>query len=196
MSGLPDRPGAKILRADDAACWIDGMAFLARARAQGEEIRAAAAEQVAEACRRGEDEGRRAGEMQAARLLADTAAGVDRYLARIERELVLLATGIVSRLLDGFDDAALIAAGVRKALLDFRGDQAITVSVAPEMLADVEALLAADTDRPMLRVTADRHLSGRQCLIAGPAASMDVSLDAQLTLIRDAMLTNLEETRP
>ena len=40
MSELPSRPTARILRADDAALWSDGFAFLQAAKEQAEQVKA------------------------------------------------------------------------------------------------------------------------------------------------------------
>lgn len=186
---MPNRPLARIIRAEDATSWIDGFAFLERAKAEAAAIRAAAEDEVAKAREAGRREGRRTGEAEAAALIMRTQADVERYLASIEPLVAALAIEIVERVIGTIGDAELVARAAGQALESLREEKAVVVNVAPELVGDVQQRLSALGPTGMtIRVAADRHLSVRQCMVTTPATSMDVGIDAQLDAIRAAMI--------
>ncbi|GGB05700.1 type III secretion protein [Brucella endophytica] len=189
MTEMPNRPLARIIRAEDATCWIDGFAFLERAKAEAAAIRSTAGDEVAKARQLGREEGRRAGETEAAALLMRTHADIDRYLGSVEPMVAALALDIVERVIGTIEDADLVARTARQALDALREESAVVVNVAPELVGEVQQRLAVSgsTDA-RVRVVADRHLSGRRCTVTTPSTSMDVSIEAQLDAIRTAML--------
>ena len=189
MTEMPNRPLARIIRAEEADSWIDGFAFLERARTEAAAIRATAEDEVAEAREAGRLDGRKAGEAEAAALLMRTQADVERYLASVEPLVAALAMEIVERVIGTIDDAELVARAARRALETLREEKAVVVNVAPDLTAEVQQRLAAFG--PMVttvRVATDRHLSSRQCTVTTASTSIDVGIDAQLEAIRAAMV--------
>lgn len=189
MSELPHRPLNRIIRASDAASWIDGYAFLERAKTEATAMLADAVGEVARSREAGRIEGREAGEAEAAALLLRTRADIDRYLAAVEPRLADLALDIVRKVLGVFDDAELVAHAARQALENLREETSIVVNVAPEIAGEVEQHLRTLTDLPV-RIAPDRHLFGRQCIVTTLSASIDVGLDTQLAAIRETMTTS------
>lgn len=183
MTALPDRPPARVIRAAEAEAWQDGFAFRDRARDEARALRDSVASEIAAAREEGRQEGRRQGEAEAAEMLLRSRAQIDAYLATLQPQLVALVDDILREILDGSSDADLIARATTRALRDYRDRQGITLSVPSDRLAEVEARLAGLD----LRIAADRHLTGRQCILTGPASSIDISIDAQLQTIRAAM---------
>lgn len=195
MNELPTRPGKIILRGEEAAAWVDGYAFLERARQRAGEQDAETRRAVAAARAEGFEAGRREGEAQAAELLARTTQRVEGYLGGLDQSLAELSLQIVRRVLGEFDDAELISRCVHQALREYRHDMAVTVRVAPERVARVEALLAADDgERPVCRVEGDAQLGASQCLLVSPVAVVDVGLDSQLNVLRRALAAKVEKS--
>ncbi|MAM59300.1 MAG: HrpE/YscL family type III secretion apparatus protein [Salinicola sp.] len=189
MNSLPPRPGKVILRAEEAEAWIDGYAFLDRARRQAADQERALGEARDAAYAEGFEAGRRAGETQAARLLATTRDDVDRYLARLEPALAELALDLVRRLLGEFDEAELVARCVRQALREWRQAHRIRIRVAPSLEAPVAALLSEEPPATGdYEVEADAQLGPGQCLLVSPVAVMDIGVDSQLDVLRQALL--------
>ncbi len=187
MTEMPNRPLARIIRAEEAECWIDGYAFLDRAKTEAAAIRANAEDEVAKAREAGRLEGAKRGEAEAAALLMRCHADVDRYLASVEPMVAALAIEIVERVIGTIDDAELVARAARQALEALRDEKAVVVNVAPELVADVQQRMAAFGPM-MVRVAADRHLSARQCTVTTASTSIDVGIDTQLEAIRTAMV--------
>jgi type III secretion protein L len=188
LTELPTRPFARIIRAEQAESWIDGYAFLEQAKAEAEAIRASATEEVAKAREAGRLEGRAAGEAEASALLMRTHTDVDRYLESIEPQLAVLAMEIVQRVLGHFDEVDLVARAAYQALETLRDESAVVVNVAPDLVQEVQQRLSAfGAETASVRVAADRHLSGRQCILTTPSTSIDVGVDTQLEAIQASM---------
>ncbi|MCE8020376.1 type III secretion system stator protein SctL [Halomonas sp. MCCC 1A11036] len=196
MHELPAGPGKVILRSAEAKAWIDGYAFLERARVRAREMEARTRHVAASGYADGFEEGRREGEAQAAELLAQTTQRVERYLSGLDQSLTELCLRMLQRILGEFDAAELVGRCARQALREFRHDMRVSVRVAPENVANVEALLSAGATAggPAWRVEGDEQLGAGQCLLVSPVAIVDVGLDAQLSALRRA-LTNDKETR-
>lgn len=160
MSELPSRPTARILRADEAALWSDGFAFLQAAKAQAEQLRADSEQWLSSARAEGFESARQAGAEQVAQLLLATQAQVQHYLSSLETSLVDLALGIVREVLGELDTADRVVRSTRQALSAFRQDQALTLWVPP---ADVDALRQRlKLEGLAIAVDADEQLSAGQ----------------------------------
>ena len=188
VSALPRVPGKKIIRREDADNWIDGYRFVAEARRAADTLAQNAQTAFDEHKARGFDEGRRAGEADAAALLAETSAKVDHYLASVESQLAELSLAIVEQVLGRLDDAETVARAAKQALASFRREKYLKVRVSPNVHDDVQRALSSwpepDGAGPVLSVEADPRLGPRQCTVATEFAVVDASLDAQLTVIR------------
>lgn len=195
MSELPTHPGKTILRGEEAAAWVNGYAFLERAQRYVNDLDAETRRAVAAARVEGFEAGRRQGEQQAAELLARTTRRVERYLSGLDQSLADLSLQIVRRILGEFDDAELISRCVRQALREYRHGMHVTVRVAPEQVAKVESLLAAtdSAENTAYRVEGDAQLNATQCLLVSPIAVVDVGLDSQLNVLRQALATGSEQ---
>lgn len=178
-------PHRKIIPAAEAQAWEDGFSYLERAKTESAALRDTTEAEIAKAREDGYQQGRLAGETEAAALLLKTQADVDTYLASLQPQLVELVFQILQDTVGACKDADLIARTTRHALATYRPTEPVTLSVPVASLAEVQSELA-DLD---LTITSDRHLSGRQCILTTPASSIDISLDAQFQAIRAAMTT-------
>lgn len=195
MSDLPTQPGRRILRADDAALWIDGYAFLQAARESSETMRDENAQWLAQARAEGFEAARAHGAEQAAELLGQTAAQVDAWLAGLESGLVELVLGVVRDILDDVDNAELLVRCTRKALLAFRQDQSLTLFVP---MSEVEAvrhhLQTQSVSLPTIGVEGDDQLATGQARLSSNIGSVELGLEAQLGHFRRSLLPFIEQT--
>lgn len=195
MSDLPTQPGPRILRADDAALWVDGYAFLQAARKVSETMRDENSQWMAQARAEGFESARANGAEQAAELLGQTAAQVDAYLAGLESGLVELVLGVVREVLDDVDHAELLVRCTRKALLAFRQDQSLTLFVP---LSEVETvrqhLQTQSVSLPSIGVEGDDQLATGQARLSSKIGSVELGLEAQLRNVRRSLLPCSEET--
>jgi type III secretion protein L len=183
-------PGSpfEILRANDAALWLEGYRFLAEVKS----VRAAE-------CARGYAEGKAAGAAEAALVINDAVVKVDRYLASLDQQIAALAMKIVRRVLGELDAADLIARAATQALTDFRREKNLKVTVHPEAVVRVRAALASHLREAglalSLTVEADPALSKEGCVVASDFAVIDASIEAQLDALAKAVSTAAVERR-
>ena len=179
---LPQGPGAKVLRAEEAGAWQDGYRFLAEVRRAAAQAEETARKTYANEYARGFAEGRMAGANEAARLLSETAAKVDRHLAALEQEIGGLALEVVRRVLGRFDAADLVMRTAAQAVAEFRREKWLKVTVHPAAVDQVATALAAlpPNGGPTVTVEADPALDPRACIVASDFAVVDAGIDAQL----------------
>jgi type III secretion protein L len=188
MRDMPASPGKKIIRAKDAALWLEGYRFL-------EEIKSIHEAEFA----RGYAEGKAEGAAEAAALVNNAAVNVDRYIASLDQQIAALAMKIVRRVLGDLDVTDLIARAAAQALNDFRREKNLKISVHPAALERVRASLIAHVREAglgvNLTVEADATLSKEACVIASDFAVIDASVDTQLTALAKAISMAAVERR-
>jgi type III secretion protein L len=182
LDDLPREPGVNVLRAEEAAAWQDGFRFLAAARRAAAEVNEIARKTYAVEYARGFAEGRAAGANEAARLVSETTAKVDRHLASLEQGIGALALNVVRRVLGELDAGELIALAAAQAVGEFRREKWLKVTVHPAAADRVRAVLAAlpADGGPTMTVESDPAIDERACIVASDIAVVDASLEAQL----------------
>lgn len=191
MSELPTRPTARILRADEAALWTEGFAFLQAAKDQAEQVKAESDQWLEAARAEGFESARQEGAEQVAQLLLQTQSQVQHYLSSLETSLADLALGIVREVLGELDNAERVVRCTRRALNAFRQDQALTLWVPP---LEVDALRQRlKLEGLAIAVDADEQLDAGQARLNSPAGSVELGLEAQLQNLRRSLLPFAEE---
>ncbi len=183
-SPLP-MPGKRIVRADEAAHWIDGQQYLQNAREQARQLLELTERQAQDLRIAARAEGLAEGQAAAGRQLVETAAAVERYLATVQIQLAELSLTLVRQVLDDLDAAPLIAQLCQRALHDFREQQQLTLRVPPAQLAAVASLLQGLLGT--VQVQGDASLGPRQATLSSPAALVDLDVDEQLRGLRLAL---------
>jgi flagellar assembly protein FliH len=128
--------------------------------------------------------------------LAEFAAGRDRYLAQVEREVVKLALAIAARILhrEAEMDPLLLAGAVKVALgqLSDATEVRLKVPAAEEpMWSD---LLRATPDLPVSpKIVADGALAAGECLLETQLGSVDLGVRSQLAEIERGFFDLLEQ---
>ncbi|TLX56892.1 HrpE/YscL family type III secretion apparatus protein [Stutzerimonas nosocomialis] len=187
MSALPTRPPLRILRADEADAWTDGFAFLEAARSQAQRLQAERREALDAARREGYGQGRAEGLQEAAKVLARTRSEVDAYLAGLEPALADLALDIVRRLLGEWPADEALCRLTRVALNEFREGQALTLQVQPALVDALRQRLA-EAGIVSLELVGDRSLAPGQARLSSAVASVELGIEAQLQVLREALL--------
>ncbi|MDL2185008.1 type III secretion system stator protein SctL [Pseudomonas sp. ChxA] len=191
MNELPSRPAARILRAEEAALWTEGFAFLQAAKDQAEQIKADSDQWLHAARAEGFESARQTGAEQVAQLLVQTQSQVQHYLSSLETSLADLALGIVREVLGELDNAERVVRCTRQALSAFRQDQALTLWVPPAEVDAVRQRLKLES--LALSVAADDQLGAGQARLSSPAGSVELGLEAQLQTLRRSLLPFAEE---
>lgn len=178
---LPKAPGVKIIRAAEEGAWRDGFRFLAEVRTlQVEEREAAYAEGIA------------AGRLEASKLVTQTTAKVQKYMASLDKQVAQLAFDIVRRILSEFDDRELVARAARNALADFRDTKSVTIKVHPSVEHHVRRAIAdlaggVGDERFAVSVEADPEIGESVCVLSTEFAVVEATIETQLAAIAQAM---------
>lgn len=188
---LPTRPVGRVLRAAEATAWQEGFAFREAAKRESAELRDAARKAYASEYAQGYDDGLIAGSAEAVQLLTATTVSVDRYLEKLEGEVIDLALDVVRKMLGGFDAGTLVAKAARQAIADVRRAKYLRISVHPDMLDTVRTelndMLAAGEIGFSVEIEADGQLAHHACVVKTDAAVVDASIEGQLAALRSAL---------
>lgn len=193
IDDLPRRPTGRILRAKEARAWQDGYGFLDVARREAEQLRDSARRAYASEYAQGYEDGKAEGDAEAARIVSQAAAEVDRYLGGIQAEVIDLALDVVRRMLGEFDVSELVAKAARQAIAEIRRSKYLRVSVHPDAATAVQdelRTILSESDLGMtVEIDADNTLAAGACIVSTDIAVVDASIDAQLKAIAAAVAT-------
>ena len=177
------RPLGRVLRAAEAGLYADAAGALATARSEAARMVADAAAGI-EANRLGaRAESAALAEGERARLLADAALSTSRELAGLRAALAEAVADGVARIL-GARPAAEVAAAVAAYAVESLEDRTgITVRVPP---GQADAVREAVGD-PAVRVLADATLGDDECVIETAAGFVRAGAAAQVARLREAL---------
>lgn len=190
---LPGRPAANVVRAAELRVWHDAAAMLADTKQQAADMHAASAAAFEAERRRGYDEGLERGAAEIAERVTATAAAADALLQQIERALPGLVCDAVGNLLGAFDLGDLLRPAIRHALGRLRLNAAVTIRVAPDGVAAVRAACDAPGGASGLHVQADPGLAPGRCLLESELGTVDLGIEAQLSILRSALAAAWEQ---
>jgi type III secretion protein L len=186
---LPTRPGSRIVHAADAEAWQNGFQFSLQAQRRAERVEAAALGAHAAERARGYAEGRAEGEREAARLVVETVAAVDAYMATLPREVAGLAMSVVRRVIGEIDAPDLVARAAACAVAEFRRSRWLKVKVHPDAAARVTRALEQVIKDPgfCCTIEADAALGPDACILASEVAIVDAGIETQLAAFADVL---------
>lgn len=189
---LPPQPGARILRAAQAAQWIDGYAFVQAAEQHARRLRDDSEATLREARSDAFEQARREGDEQVAALLAHTAARADAWLLSLEPGIAEMAVAIARQIIGELPSDERVLRCARQALSAFRQDQALTLQVPR---AEVDALRRRlDQDGlDHIGVAADDQLAPGDACLCSPVGRVELGVETQLQHIRAALLGQGEQ---
>lgn len=191
IDDLPRQPHGRILRAAEARAWQDGYGFLEVARHEAERLREVARRAYAAEYAQGYEDGKAEGDAEAARIVSETAAKVDRYLGGLEAEVINLALDVVRRMLGEFDVGLLVAKAARQAIAEVRRAKYLKVSVHPDAVNavrdELRTILSGGDLGLTVEIDTDNTLAVGACIVSTDIAVVDASIDAQLSAIAAAV---------
>lgn len=183
----------KIIRSADAELIFEGQARLNAATEQAIAVLEAAKARYEEETERGYADGRKAGEESIAKLLNDTVANCEQYLASREADLVDLVLTATGSVLERFDDRELARQILKKALKERRAMRGMSLYVHPsgqeafvKALEDIEDEIGHVDD--MISVGADVALEPGMCVLDTPLGYVQLGIEAQLDALRSGLL--------
>lgn len=185
------RPGVKVLKAPEAAAWMDGRRMLEETRTQCDALLRKAEGEVQDMRRQGYEEGHEEGRLEYAEKMLETVLSSVEFIESIETRLVDVVSQTVRKIVGDMDDDTRIVRVVRQALQTVRQQQRVTLRVA---VADEKPL--AEALAPLLQATPgaaaflhllpDPRLPRGSCLLESDMGVVDAGLETQLKALERA----------
>ena len=189
--------GTRLIKAEEYGLLLEAGELLAAAR----EKAAAMEKQAEEAYERKREEGYRdgleEGKLEHAEKMMETILSSVEFIEGIEDTLVSVVNQAIRKIIGDMDDRERIVCIVRNALNTVRGQQKVTVRVAPADEAAVaqalSAMTAGSSGSAFLTIVADARLSRDSCILESELGVVDASLETQLKAFENAFHSKIRQ---
>ncbi len=183
--------GVKVVAAEDAAELARAGELIAAAQAQAKAILEKAEADYQARYEAGYADGIEMGRMENAEKMMETVLASVEFIENIENTVVSVVSQSVRKIIGELDDETRIRLIVHTALNNVRGQQKVTVRVAPRDEPVVSASLAAMTSSSYLTVVADTRLAPDSCILESDLGVVDASLKTQLAALEHAFASKI-----
>ena len=189
--------GTKLLKAEEYGLLLEADALLAAAKKQAEEMEQKAREAYEQKREEGYRDGMEEGKLEHAEKMMETILSSVEFIEGIEDTLVSVVNQAIRKIIGDMDDKERIVRIVRTALNTVRGQQKVTVRVAPADEAAVSEALAAMTagssGSAFLTIVADARLPRDSCILESELGVVDASLETQLKALENAFHSKIRQ---
>ena len=189
--------GTKLIKSADLGQLFEASALLDAAREKAASLEKASLEAYEEKKLEGYRDGLEEGKLEHAEKMMETIISSVEFIEGIESTLVSVVNQAIRKIIGEMDDRERIVAIVRNALNVVRGQQKVTVRVAP---ADEEAVLQAmaamtssSSGSSFLTVISDVRLEKDSCILESELGVVDASLSTQLKALENAFLSKIQQ---
>lgn len=165
-----------VIRREQFARAMAARDTLAEARAEARLIVARGVAEAEAERRRGFDEGLRAGQTEAARLLAGAAGNADAFLEQREAELAELVFAVAAKLIGTVPERELAVRLVSAAITDYRADTVLTLRTDLAGVAAVRQTVAELGVAARVHVESHAELAPGQCVLVHAGGQASVGL--------------------
>lgn len=189
---VQEHPGVKILKAPEAAQWMEAQRLLAATRTRCEAMLREAEEEAQRLRLQGYEEGREEGREEYAEKMLETVLSSVEFIESMETRLVDVVSKALRKIVGDFEDDTRIVLVVRQALQAMRQQQRVTLRVAVDdekPLAEALAPLMQGTPGAgaFLHLLPDPRLPRGSCLLESDMGVVDASLETQLRALERAL---------
>ena len=184
---------AKIVRREDSSAWLEGNAYLEKAKKRLEEAQREASKIKEQAWQQGYREGRLAGMQEIQLLISEAQDSVKSFQRNLERQAADLALAIARKAVGSVDISDAIVNGAAEALASFKPDSDVALIVPAALQDKIRAkmaqirLAAGDGGPRQVDVRSDAGLRGFQAFLVDESASVDLSMPAQLEAVENSL---------
>ena len=189
--------GSKIIKAEEYGLFLEADALLAAARDKSALMQKKAEEAYAQKKEEGYRDGIEEGKMEHAEKMMETILSSVEFIEGIEDTLVSVVNQAIRKIIGEMDDKERIVRIVRNSLNTVRGQQRVTVRVAP---ADEEAvtqalaaMTAGSSGTAFLTIVADARLPRDSCILESELGVVDASLETQLKALENAFHSKIRQ---
>ena len=193
---LQPAAGTKIVKAAELGQLYEASALLDAARQKAADMERAALEAYEEKKREGYADGLEEGKLEHAEKMMETIISSVEFIEGIERTLVNVVNQSIRKIIGEMEDKERIVAIVRNALSVVRGQQKVTVRVAPaDEAAVLEAMagMTAGGGNSFMTVIADARLERDSCILESELGVVDASLSTQLKALENAFKSKIQQ---
>ena len=193
---LQPAAGTKIVKAAELGQLYEASALLDAARQKAADMERAALEAYEEKKREGYADGLEEGKLEHAEKMMETIISSVEFIEGIESTLVNVVTQSIRKIIGEMEDKERIVAIVRNALNVVRGQQKVTVRVAPaDEAAVLEAMagMTAGGGNSFMTVIADARLERDSCILESELGVVDASLSTQLKALENAFKSKIQQ---
>ena len=186
----------KVLKSEDYAQWIEANQLIANAEARAQQILSDAKARYESEKKRGYQDGVAEGQKAQAEKMMDAMMESVNYFSKVENSLVDIVMSAVRKILSDFGDVELTQGVVKQALAKVRNESKISLHVSPEQADQVRTRLkeiTADyTNIGFIDVVPDSQVPNTACKIETEMGSVDTNIEAQLEILRTALMNNFD----
>lgn len=189
--------GTKIIKSSELGPLFEANALLDAAREKAAEMEKAALAAYEEKRLEGYRDGLEEGKLEHSEKMLETILTSVEFIENIEHTLVNVVTQAIRKIIGEMDDRERIVAIVRNALNVVRGQQKVTVRVAPAdeeaVLKAMAAMTSASSGNAFLTVVADARLEKDSCILESELGVVDASLSTQLKALEHAFQSKIQQ---
>ena len=189
--------GTKCIKADEYGLLVEANDLLAQARVKAEKMEQDAEEAYQKKREEGYQDGLEEGKMEHSEKMLETILSSVEFIEGIENTLVQVVSQAVRKIIGEMDDKERIVSLVKNALNTVRGQQKVTIRVAPADEPAVSQALAMMTAAPsgtsFLTIVSDARLQRDSCILESELGVVDASLETQLKAIENAFQAKIQQ---
>jgi type III secretion protein L len=189
--------GTKIIKSSELGQLLEANALLDAAREKAAEMERAALEAYEEKRQEGYQDGLEEGKLEHAEKMMETIISSVEFIEGIESTLVSVVNQSIRKIIGDMGDKERIVAIVRNALNVVRGQQKVTVRVAPAdegaVLEAMAGMTASGSGSSFMTVIADARLERDSCIIESELGVVDASLSTQLKALENAFKSKIQQ---
>ena len=189
--------GTKLIKSSELGQLLEANALLDAAREKAAEMERAALEAYEEKKREGYQDGLEEGKLEHAEKMMETIISSVEFIEGIESTLVSVVNQSIRKIIGDMGDKERIVAIVRNALNVVRGQQKVTVRVAPAdeaaVLEAMAGMTASSSGSSFMTVIADARLEQDSCIIESELGVVDASLSTQLRALENAFKSKIQQ---
>lgn len=189
--------GTRLIKAEDFGRLVEAEALLDAARENAVAMEAAAKEAYEEQRRQGYQDGLEEGKLEHAEKVMETILTSVEFIEGIEGTLVSVVNQAIRKIIGEMDDKERIVRIVRNALNVVRGQQKVTVRVAPAdepaVAEALSAMTAGGAASAFITVVSDARLAKDSCILESELGVVDASLATQLKALENAFQSKIRQ---
>ena len=189
--------GTKLIKSSELGQLLEANALLDAAREKAADMERAALEAYEEKRQEGYQDGLEEGKLEHAEKMMETIISSVEFIEGIEGTLVNVVNQSIRKIIGDMGDKERIVAIVRNALNVVRGQQKVTVRVAPAdeaaVLEAMAGMTASSSASSFMTVIADARLERDSCIIESELGVVDASLSTQLKALENAFKSKIQQ---